>query len=346
MKIEGNVASRKPLVSVCIPAYNRGKMLRACLWSVVRQSLSDLEIIVVDNDSEEDLKKVVLGFNDPRIHYYRNKINVGAANNFDRAAKLARGEYLKFVCSDDLLLPTCLEESVKALEAYPEASAVLFRYASFNSDYGYVDNGTYPLPWLGLAKNLCLPEFSEVYSFTNVSPTAMLFRRTVFESFGGYNRNLEAMGDWELYARLLRKGGGIVFSDHVLAIYLVHADSESQSQGANGGFFRDLMKVRRDGFGGSALDNGEVIWRELSRTLRAGKNVLPVLHLVYSYGYLGHFVALLPLLAFKHLRDRFRRQKQWNDKVSDLSVPVSDKRELMRVLNETWNMSRHLSDVE
>lgn len=327
----------KPLVSVCIPVFNRKDMLRACLHSVVRQTLKNIEIIVTDNCSEEDLAEVVRQFDDSRIRYHRNSKNLGAPRNFVRAASLAEGKYLKFLCSDDLLLPKCLEEAVNELESYPGADALLFKVAPFN-DNGWSDFGNYSLPWKGLARGLKPTEYPHVFDFLKVTPTAVLFKTSAFWELGGFDMSLQAMGDWLIYASMLESGGGVVFSDRVLAIYRLHADNDARLQSSNFGFMHDILMLRRrKRIPRRPVLDADNIWRQCSQSIREGKGLLPVLKVLFDYGYLVSFLFMLPVLTVKHLMDRVKGNLRNN--VLSCSTVVENP-ELERLLNETWAMSR------
>lgn len=334
----------KPLVSVCIPVFNRKDMLRACLHSVVRQSLMDIEIIVTDNCSEEDLAEVVREIDDPRIRYHRNSKNIGGGRNFIRAASLAKGKYIKFLCSDDLLLPNCLDEAVKELESYPGADALLFKVASFNES-GCTDRGAYPMPWKGLASGLKPTDHPQVFDFLKVSPTAVMFRASAFWEIGGFDLSVKAMGDWEIYARMLESGGGVVFSNQVFALYRVHSDNDARLQSSNFGFMHDILLLRRrKRILNRPVLNADNIWRQCSQSIREGKGLLPVLKVLFDYGYLGGFLFMLPVLTVKHLIDRVKRNIR-SDNVLSCST-VGKNPELERLLNETWAMSRRDGHAE
>ena len=327
----------KPLVSVCIPAYNRKEMLRNCLYSVTRQTLKNIEIIVSDNCSEEDLAEVIREFADSRICYHRNSKNLGPARNFIRAASLAEGKYLKFLCSDDLLLPNCLEDSVKELESYPEADALLFKVASFNES-GCKDIGNYGMPWKGHARDLKLSEHPQVFEFLKVSPTAILFRSSAFWELGGFDQCLRAMLDWEIYARMLQSEGGVVFLDRVLAIYRLHDNNDARVQSSNFGFMHDMLNLRRqERLPRRPIANADAIWRQCSQSIRDGKGVLPVLKVIFDYGFLGNFLFMLPVLIVKHLMDRVKRNLKPDNLLSCSFVGAES--ELERLLNETWTVS-------
>lgn len=68
---------KTPLLSICIPVYNQSSLLRVCLNELLRYKGNDIEVVVNDNCSEENLKEVIDSFNDNRLKYYRNETNLG-----------------------------------------------------------------------------------------------------------------------------------------------------------------------------------------------------------------------------------------------------------------------------
>jgi glycosyltransferase involved in cell wall biosynthesis len=109
------------LFSVIIPAYKRSYLSEA-MQSVLAQTYSSLELIVVNDASPEDLDSVVAAFDDPRIHYYKNERNCGAVHvvdNWNICLSYAKGDYVVCMGDDDRLLPNCLEEYIKLIYKYP-----------------------------------------------------------------------------------------------------------------------------------------------------------------------------------------------------------------------------------
>jgi glycosyltransferase involved in cell wall biosynthesis len=104
-----------PTVSVCIPLYNSEEHIGETIRSVLDQSFEDIEIIVVDDASTDRSIEVVRSFSDARIAVHENSTNIGAGQNFNRSLSLARGEFVKLLCNDDVLFPSCLECQVEAL---------------------------------------------------------------------------------------------------------------------------------------------------------------------------------------------------------------------------------------
>ncbi len=108
-------------ISVTIPAYKK-TYLQECIESILVQTYTDFEVIIVNDASPEDLESVVTQFSDSRIRYYHNEKNCGAVDvvdNWNICLRYAKSDYVICMGDDDRLLPTCLEEYAKLIEAYP-----------------------------------------------------------------------------------------------------------------------------------------------------------------------------------------------------------------------------------
>ena len=99
-----------PYFSVCIPAFNAGKYLSTTIDSVLNQTFTDFEIVILDNASTDNSKTVISSYADSRIRLETNLETVPAHENWTRAVGLARGEWVKLLCADDLLKPNALQE--------------------------------------------------------------------------------------------------------------------------------------------------------------------------------------------------------------------------------------------
>lgn len=111
-----------PLFSVIIPTYNRANVLKNALTSVLAQSCQDFEIIVVDDGSKDDPKKIAGELADARIHFHAQE-NRGASAARNTGIDLARGRYVAFLDSDDQFLPHHLETMHALLENAPNTAA-------------------------------------------------------------------------------------------------------------------------------------------------------------------------------------------------------------------------------
>lgn len=108
-------------ISITIPAF-KTHYLSEAIESIVCQTYSNWELIIVDDSSPEDIASIVSKYNDSRIHYYRNNTNCGAENvvdNWNICLSKCAGDYVICMGDDDRLLSTCLEEYIKLIERHP-----------------------------------------------------------------------------------------------------------------------------------------------------------------------------------------------------------------------------------
>src|SRR5262249_23558181 len=116
-----------PSVSVLMTAYNREAFIAEAIDSVLAQTFSDFELIVSDDGSHDGTVRIAGEYarRDPRVRGSMNATTLGDYPNRRHAASLARGAYLKYHDSDDVMYPHCLETMVRALEKEPSAAFAL-----------------------------------------------------------------------------------------------------------------------------------------------------------------------------------------------------------------------------
>ena len=115
------MTEKNPKISIGIPVYNGANYLGEMIDSILAQTFSDFELIITDNASTDETAEVVNSYakDDPRIRYFLNEKNIGAAGNYNRCFEHGRGEYFKWCAHDDQLSPNYLEACLKLLEADP-----------------------------------------------------------------------------------------------------------------------------------------------------------------------------------------------------------------------------------
>ncbi|MFH0785840.1 MAG: glycosyltransferase [Pseudomonadota bacterium] len=109
------VKAQQPLISVIIPAYNHQRFIGAAVDSVLQQTVSDLELIVIDDGSTDNTGEIVKGYSDPRLTYFHQE-NKDAYNTINRGLSLARGQYVSILNSDDVYALNRLERLVRECE--------------------------------------------------------------------------------------------------------------------------------------------------------------------------------------------------------------------------------------
>lgn len=176
-----------PKVSILTTVFNREQFVAEAIESVLNCGYDDFEYVIVDDCSQDASWDIIRAYarRDERIKPYRNSKNLGDYANRNEAASKARGEYLKYVDSDDLLKPKRLEKFVKQMDQYPEAA-----YAIDNQ----IDAFLTP-------KQTLLHALFRGERAIGGAPSALLIRRTAFNHIGGFNPR-PSTGDFELQTKL------------------------------------------------------------------------------------------------------------------------------------------------
>ncbi len=260
-------------VSVCIPAFCAADYLAATMESVLAQTHSNWELIVLDNNSSDRTGQIARSYKDSRITVERNSTTLEMADNWNAVAKLASAPYLKLLCADDLIHPECLAEQVAVLEDNDDISIVGAR-RHFIDDDGQVvlrDRGLDGL--LGT----CSPQKvidQVVGSGINPIgwPAALLFRRDVFVDVGMFDTRWSYPIDLDLSLRMLR-GGSFHGLEASLASFRISPNSASSVMPNLGTEHRRLLRTiaadpmwnvdRRTLWRGLAMSHVEVVKKQL-----------------------------------------------------------------------------------
>jgi len=109
-----------PLVSICIPTWNRAGLVGDAIRSALAQTYPAVEVIVVDNASTDNTAEVLASLHDPRLRFERNGKNLGLFGNFNRCIALAKGSLIHILHSDDTIPPGFTQACVDVFLAHPE----------------------------------------------------------------------------------------------------------------------------------------------------------------------------------------------------------------------------------
>lgn len=197
----------KANVSVILPTFNRTRSLAAAMMSVLTQSYEELELIVVDDGSSEDVEGLVRGIRDERVRYVRRQKNGGAAAARNTGLAEATGNFIAFQDSDDIWLPGKLMRQVGLFSTLPAhvgvvsgAKIIYGRDASFN--YGAAKVAYAPSPEGRL--KLDEDQLGHLLSENRISLQNALFRRDCLPGTIWFDSCARANEDWEFAIRLVQ----------------------------------------------------------------------------------------------------------------------------------------------
>jgi len=198
-----------PVVSVIIPAYNAEAFIAETLASVVAQTLTDIEIIVVDDGSRDGTARVVQSF--PTVRYV-HKTNGGVSAARNHGVSQARGEFIAFLDSDDIWHPDKLRQQVQAMREHPDSDLCRTRLSVHPANLPAIVSGKErsDAPHT-LVPNLA-PSFIDPYFTTS----AVMVRKSAFERVQGFDTSLRIAEDVDFYLRLLAGAPKVVLMTELL----------------------------------------------------------------------------------------------------------------------------------
>ena len=212
------------LISVIIPTYNHAHFLEKAIQSVINQTYTNWEIIVIDNHSKDNTDEVVNGFKDQRISLLKVNNNGVIALSRNVGIKAAKGKLIAFLDSDDLWYPSKLESC----------------YAKISSGYDMVCHGEY---WINNEKGKWKkrkvfygPE--EKATFDNllfegncISTSAVVVSRWYLEQVSGFDESSDMITaeDYHLWIKLAKAGARIGFVSEILGEYMIHTGNTSKA---------------------------------------------------------------------------------------------------------------------
>ncbi|GAB76693.1 Glycosyl transferase family 2 [Austwickia chelonae] len=189
-----------PSVSVIVPTYRRAGSIRRAVESALAQTVTDLEVVVVDDGSRDGTDEVVHGLGDERIRLFTHETNRGGNAARQTGMDQARGTWLAFLDSDDLWLPEKLEKQLQRLdEQGPEYG---FCYTWYDIE---LNDGSFLPPRQVRAEGLHRPELIAEPLVGTFS--TMMVSRAVAEQVGGVDLSLPACQDWEFVSRVSQVTG-------------------------------------------------------------------------------------------------------------------------------------------
>jgi glycosyltransferase involved in cell wall biosynthesis len=183
-----------PLVSVTMPTFNRAGFLPRSIQSILDQTFTDFELIIIDDGSTDNTAEVVAQFKDPRIIYVKNDQNRGISYSANRGIEMARGKYIARADSDDICLPERLAKTVAYMEAHPEVGVV---------------GGQVMMVAKGKRARMQVPTDPEECRATLLfhpclaQPTILIRRSVLMEHNLRYDLAYRASGDYEMWTRMM-----------------------------------------------------------------------------------------------------------------------------------------------
>lgn len=205
------------ICTIAIPVYNRVDLIGRCVLSAMQQADERFEIVIVDNASTDGTWEYLFSLDIPRIRIFRNSSNIGIFGNFNRCLQESNGQFIRFLCSDDVLAPGCLDREIQIMEGHPDAAMLSggqltlgyddlgnIGSNSISNDYELLSGEHAVRLWFELFCNNRLNYFSY--------PSGILFRSSACRAAGGFDISYDSVGDIDFYFRVLDFGGLVLYN--------------------------------------------------------------------------------------------------------------------------------------
>lgn len=208
--------SELPLITIAVPSYNQGRFLDKALSSIFDQKLP-IEVFVVDGGSTDNSIEVIQKW-ESQLAGWRSHRDKGQSAAINEGIAKGRAPYVCWINSDDWLLPDSLSSLVNLLEQHPQAPAA------------------YGKAWNFIEKNNSMhPVWVEPFNPRRlalrciIAQPATLIRRSAWEKLGGLDENLHMTMDYDLWWRLFKTFGPLVFLDEFAAVNREHALTKTKT---------------------------------------------------------------------------------------------------------------------
>jgi glycosyltransferase involved in cell wall biosynthesis len=217
--------STEPKVSFIVPCYKLAHLLGECVRSILEQTCTDFEILIMDDCSPDDTPEVARSFRDPRVRHIRNAPNLRHLRNYNKGIGLARGEYIWLISADDRLrVPYVLERYVRVMDDNPRVGF------AFCPGMGLQDDSreTEIVKWAVLESPDAIWDGRKLLrrlleSNCVLAPSGMV-RRGCYETLSTFPLDLPYAGDWYLWCLFALHYDAAYFSEPMVN-YREHAQS-------------------------------------------------------------------------------------------------------------------------
>ncbi|MCB9470149.1 MAG: glycosyltransferase [Candidatus Obscuribacterales bacterium] len=235
-------------ISICLPVYQGEQFLAEAIESVLAQTHTNFELIIVDDCSSDRTASIVESYldRDPRIRFFKNKERLGLFENYNACLRLARFDYIKPFAQDDRLEPTFLARCLETLQKHPEVVLVSAR-RNWISESGEDLSHVYGTPFASdyfedsspCPGTIVIEEsLRRIENFIG-EPTCVMFRFS--DRTKVFDPAFNHMGDLDLWLRLLKEGD-FAFIDDTLTSFRRHANNTTNTNLKTLAIAPDLMR--------------------------------------------------------------------------------------------------------
>ncbi|WP_158553218.1 MULTISPECIES: glycosyltransferase family 2 protein [Mesorhizobium] len=209
-----------PRISVVLPVYNAEKYIRECIDSVLNQTFTDIELLVIDDGSFDATPSIVQSVSDPRLRYFRSERNAGTASAARFGYGVASGEFIANIDADDVALPDRLDLQYAFMKNFPDITVVGGVLELFGDETGFAAAPAVD----SQIKMQLLPGTANIYN-----PTALIRKAFLDEHAIACEPELKGAFDWGFWVKIMLHGGKFANLERPLLKYRSHPEQQSRN---------------------------------------------------------------------------------------------------------------------
>jgi len=211
-----------PKVTFLVPCFNYGRFLKDSVGSILGQTFTDFEILILDDHSNDETEQIARGYTDPRIKYFRHEVNLGYVKNMNFGILRCRGEFIWSISADDSLNdPGCVARAINIFDRHPSIGFILSPVDELGGNNGRLAHGDFG------AQDICFGrcELSRKLTGNNlINGPGVVAKRMLYEKMGPIPEDLFFVTDWYQWFNFSLDSEAY-YTSRPLAKYRVHGAS-------------------------------------------------------------------------------------------------------------------------
>lgn len=299
-----------PKISLLIPTFNRAYFLDQTLFSIARQTMKPFEVLIIDNASTDNTQEIVRKYQKYGFRYIQNKTNIGMIRNWNRCIELAKGDYVSFINSDDLIAPYWYEtwiETIKKYKAkvYTSSICVIDKNNKIISVYHTFERNQY------IRQPNVISTFCRHFAPSIGTLGATIFDKTIFTEIGLYDPKNQTEADVPIGIKILSKYD-IYYKDALIFAFRSHEEQTFDKMKQKKTIEEELKR----------LDNYFFILKDYSKEkFNSDKKIrfFILTHLFMTLAAINMYIIKLHIfkiinsykIAFKHFPSLFSQISDW-----------------------------------
>ncbi len=220
---------KQPLVSIITITRNRANLIHRAINSILSQTYTNFEHIIIDGNSEDNTEEIVRSYSDERIKYIKLNIN-DIVHSINVGFNNSTGDFITFLDDDDEYLPSKIEKQLQLIQKLPETFGFVYCWMSYFDDY----SGKFLHDHKSVLRGDVALDVIEKPVLSG-TPT-YFFRRAAFESLGGWRDDIGIISDWELAARACQKYYVDFVPESLIKVHVNHGNRRMSDPG----FYKSL----------------------------------------------------------------------------------------------------------